>query len=129
MRPRCAGRSALRATSEIKVTVLYLVRAAHRSVAAYYLRNLPGRYFPHCIPVMLKLPVVPVCRAFACLSCRANHNDDLGHPASMKRGVSADRHERGGGERWTQDARETNARIADGEVVGSWRSGASANAR
>jgi hypothetical protein len=23
------------------------------------------------------------------------------HPASMKRGVSADRHERGGGERWT----------------------------
>jgi hypothetical protein len=44
----------------------------------------------------------------------------------MKRGVSADRHERGGGERWTQDARETIAWIADGEVVGSWHPGADA---
>jgi hypothetical protein len=51
------------------------------------------------------------------------------HPASMKRGVSADRHDTRGGERWTLEARETIALEADDEVVGSWRSGASANAR
>jgi hypothetical protein len=50
------------------------------------------------------------------------------HPASMKRGVSADRHDTRGGERWTWMARETIASDADGEVVGSWRSGASAKA-
>jgi hypothetical protein len=78
---------------------------------------------------MRKLPVVPVCRTVARLCRRANHDDDPGHPAAMKRGVSADRHERSSGERWTRTVRETNAQDADGEVVGSWRSGASANAR
>jgi len=47
----------------------------------------------------------------------------------MKRGVSADRHERGGGGRWTSQSRETNAIETDGEVVGSWHPGAGANAR
>jgi len=47
----------------------------------------------------------------------------------MKRDVSADCHERGGGERWTWRARETNAPETDGEVVGSWHPGADANAR
>jgi len=42
----------------------------------------------------------------------------------MKRDVSADRHERGGGERWTWRARETIAPETDGEVVGSWHPGA-----
>jgi len=42
---------------------------------------------------MHKLPVVPICRTCPRLRRRANHNDPLGHPASMKRDVSADRHD------------------------------------
>src|ERR1700726_1040449 len=47
---------------------------------------------------MRKLPVVPICRRCQRLLRRANHNDALGHPASMKRDVSADRHDTWGGD-------------------------------
>ncbi len=50
------------------------------------------------IPPIPKLPVVPICRTPPRLLRRANHNDPLGHPAPMKRDVSADRHEPGGGD-------------------------------
>jgi hypothetical protein len=39
------------------------------------------------------LPVAPICRMRLRLPCRANHNDPLAHPASIKRDVSADRHD------------------------------------
>jgi hypothetical protein len=35
---------------------------------------------------------------FCTLPRRANHNDDLGHPASPRRGVARDRHDTRGGE-------------------------------
>src|ERR1700724_2850929 len=38
---------------------------------------------------MWKLPVVPICRRYRRLRRRANQNDLLAHPASMKRGVRA----------------------------------------
>jgi hypothetical protein len=41
---------------------------------------------------MRELPVVPIWRMYRCLRRRANRNDPLAHPASMKRDVSADRH-------------------------------------
>jgi len=47
---------------------------------------------------MRKLPVVPICRICSRLLRRANHDDALGHPASMKRDVSADRHDTWGGD-------------------------------
>jgi hypothetical protein len=47
---------------------------------------------------MRKLPVVPICRRRQRLRRRANHNDALAHPASMKRDVSADRHDTWGGD-------------------------------
>jgi hypothetical protein len=43
--------------------------------------------------LMPKLPVVPICRTHQRLLRRANHGDALAHPASMKRDVSADRHD------------------------------------
>ena len=52
---------------------------------------------------------------------RANQNDALAHPASMKRDVSADRHDTWGGDAMDAAARETNVAKADGEVVWSWR--------
>jgi hypothetical protein len=57
---------------------------------------------------------------------RANHNDALAHPASMKRDVRAVVTTREAGMRWTRMARETNVTEADGEVVWSWRSEAGA---
>jgi hypothetical protein len=48
--------------------------------------------------VMRKLPVVPICRRCSRLLRRANHNDALAHPASVKRDVSADRHDTWGGD-------------------------------
>jgi hypothetical protein len=50
------------------------------------------------IRAMCKLPVVPICRRSRRLRRRANHNDALAHPASMKRDVSADRHDTWGGD-------------------------------
>jgi hypothetical protein len=47
---------------------------------------------------MRELPVVPIRRTRFRLRRRANHGDALGHPASMKRGVSADRHDTWGGD-------------------------------
>jgi hypothetical protein len=47
---------------------------------------------------MRKLPVVPICRRCLRLHRRANHNDAPAHPASMKRDVSADRHDTWGGD-------------------------------
>src|SRR5579859_6739138 len=49
-------------------------------------------------PAMRKLPVVPLCRMRPRLPRRANHDDLLAHPASMKRDVSADRHDTWGGD-------------------------------
>jgi hypothetical protein len=46
-----------------------------------------------CMRAMRELPVVPICRRRVRLPCRANHNDPLAHPASIKRDVSADRHD------------------------------------
>jgi hypothetical protein len=45
------------------------------------------------IRAMRKLPVEPICRMYQRLRCRANHDDLLAHPASIKRDVSADRHD------------------------------------
>ena len=42
---------------------------------------------------MRKLPVVPICRSYRRLRRRANQNDLLAHPASMKRDVTANRHD------------------------------------
>ena len=70
---------------------------------------------------MRELPVVPICRTYQRLRRRANHNDALAHPASMKRDVSADRHDTWGGDAMDAAARETNVAKADGEVVWSWR--------
>ena len=88
---------------------------------------------------MRKLPVVlPICRMRARLRRRANHWHVFPHPASMKRGVTADRHERWGGMRWTRrcrvrmrsqgeairersrEARKTSGNVADGQSVWSW---------
>src|SRR5579871_550239 len=50
------------------------------------------------------LPVVPICRRFFRLRCRANHRDILAHPAPIKRDVSADRHDAWGGDAMAADA-------------------------
>jgi hypothetical protein len=50
-------------------------------------------------PAMHKLPVVPFCRASSPLPSPPNHKHHLRRPASMKRGVTADRHET-----WVRDA-------------------------
>src|SRR5580692_4103251 len=68
---------------------------------------------------MRKLPVVPICRTYRRLRRRANHNDPLAHPASMKRDVRAVVTTRGAGMRWTRMARQTNVAKADGEVAWS----------
>ena len=52
---------------------------------------------------MRELPVVPICRTYSRLLRRANHNDALAHPASMKRDVSADRHDTWGGDAMDAD--------------------------
>jgi hypothetical protein len=52
---------------------------------------------------MHKLPVVPICRTHLRLLRRANQNDALAYPASMKRGVSADRHDMWGGDAMDAD--------------------------
>jgi hypothetical protein len=81
---------------------------------------------------MRKLPVVPICRRPLLLLVPPNHKHDPRRPASMKRGVTADRHET-----WVRDAMDaggverahvarTNDADADGEVVWSWRSEAGA---
>jgi len=57
---------------------------------------------------MRKLPVVPICRRCQRLPRRANHNDALAHPASMKRDVRAVVTIREVGMRWTLWARQTN---------------------
>src|ERR1700749_2117929 len=62
-------------------------------------------------PPMHKLPVVPICRMHIGLLRRANHNDALAHPASMKRDVSADRHDTWGGDAMDAEARRTKARV------------------
>jgi hypothetical protein len=69
---------------------------------------------------MRKLPVVPICRTHHRLRRRANRNDLLVHPASMKRDVRAVVTTREAGMRWTRMARQTNVACADGEVVWSW---------
>ena len=69
---------------------------------------------------MRKLPVVPICRRYRRLRRRANQNDLLAHPASMKRDVRAIVTTREAGMRWTRKARETNVACADGEVAWSW---------
>jgi hypothetical protein len=53
---------------------------------------------PSRTPPMRKLPVAPICRTHRGLLRRANQNHALAHPASMKRDVSADRHEPWGGD-------------------------------
>ena len=68
---------------------------------------------------MLKLPVVPICRRDRRLPRRANQNDLLGHPASMKRDVRALVTTREAGMRWTRMARQTNVADVDGEVAWS----------
>ena len=68
---------------------------------------------------MRQLPVVPICRMCSRLLRRANHNDPLAHPASMKRDVRAVVTTRGAGMRWTRMARQTNVAEADGEVAWS----------
>ena len=50
---------------------------------------------------------------------RANQNDLLAHPASMKRDVRAFVTTREAGMRWTRMARQTNVACADGEVAWS----------
>ena len=83
---------------------------------------------------MRKLPVVPICRGLVLLPFPPNHKHHPRCPASMKRGVTADRHET-----WVRDAMDadgvervhvarTNDADADGEVVWSWRSEAGAKA-
>jgi hypothetical protein len=67
-----------------------------------------------------KLPVVPICRMGSCLRRRANRNDLLAHPASMKRDVRAIVTTREAGMRWTRMARKTNVACADSEVAWSW---------
>jgi len=52
---------------------------------------------------MRELPVVPICRMGSRLRRRANHDDALAHPASMKRDVSADRHDTWGGDAMDAD--------------------------
>jgi hypothetical protein len=52
---------------------------------------------------MRELPVVPICRMASRLRRRANHNDPLAHPVSMKRDVSADRHDTWGGDAMDAD--------------------------
>jgi hypothetical protein len=69
---------------------------------------------------MRKLPVVPICRTHHRLRRRANRNDLLVHPASMKRDVRAVVTTREAEMRWTRMARQTNVACADGEVVWSW---------
>jgi hypothetical protein len=65
-------------------------------------------------PPMPRLPVVPICRMRRRLRRRANHDDRLAHPASMKRDVSADRHDTCGGDAMdadgTQDERGASGR-------------------
>ena len=83
---------------------------------------------------MPKLPVVPICRIGARLRRRANHGDALAHPASMKRDVSADRHDTWGGDAVAALATRmfvmwTNGAGADGEVVWSWHPDADAKLR
>src|ERR1700675_1286134 len=68
---------------------------------------------------MRKLPVVPICRRYRRLRRRANQNDLLAHPASMKRDVRAVVTTREAGMRWTRMARQTNVACADGEVAWS----------
>ena len=51
---------------------------------------------------------------------RANRNDLLAHPASMKRDVRAIVTTPEAGMRWTRMARKTNVARADGEVAWSW---------
>src|SRR5580692_8151304 len=81
---------------------------------------------------MRKLPVVPICRRFLLLLFPPNHKHHPRCPASMKRGVTADRHET-----WVRDAMDaggverahvarTNDADADGEGVWSWRPDAGA---
>ena len=55
------------------------------------------------IHAMRKLPVAPICRTSSRLRRRANHNDPVAHPASMKRDVSADRHDTWGGDAMDAD--------------------------
>jgi hypothetical protein len=69
---------------------------------------------------MRQLPVMPICRICSRLPRRANRNDILAHPASMKRDVRAVVTTREAGMRWTRMARQTNVANADGEVVWSW---------
>src|SRR6266581_1149162 len=52
---------------------------------------------------MRQLPVEPICRMGPRLRRRANQNDALAHPASMKRDVSADRHDTWGGDAMDAD--------------------------
>jgi hypothetical protein len=51
---------------------------------------------------MRKLPVVPICRRCRRLRRRANQNDLLAHPASMK-GRTRDRHDTWGGDAMDAD--------------------------
>jgi hypothetical protein len=54
-------------------------------------------------PPMHKLPVVPICRMHFGLLRRANQNHARAYPASMKRDVSADRHDMWGGDAMDAD--------------------------
>jgi hypothetical protein len=55
------------------------------------------------IRALRKLPVVPICRRETRLRRRANQNDLLAHPASMKRDVTANRHDTWGGDAMDAD--------------------------
>jgi hypothetical protein len=70
--------------------------------------------------IMRNLPVAPTCRMRTRLPRRANQNDALAHPASMRGTFRPIVTNREAGMRWTRMARETNVADADGEVVWSW---------
>jgi len=82
-------------------------------------RVAPSAAGNSCMRAMRKLPVVPICRRYRRLRRRANQNDLLAHPASMKRDVRAVVTTREAGMRWTRRARQTNVAGADGEVAWS----------
>ena len=72
------------------------VRSAMTAAACSRARTCPTGNFR--MRAMHKVPVVPICRRYLRLLRRANHNDALAHPASVKRDVSADRHDTWGGD-------------------------------
>jgi hypothetical protein len=82
-----------------------------------YLNGIPTAVprFAQRIHPMHKLPVVPFCRASSPLPSPPNHKHHPRRPASMKRGVTADRHET-----WVRDAVDAGgvgARLSCGRTM------------